>query len=351
MKPKAFVLMPFDEEFGDIYDYLIHGPLSEVGYEVKRADDILNQRNIMEDIVQSIMGSDLIVADLSTANPNVYYELGLAHAFKKKVILLAQEIKEVPFDLRPYRIISYGNHFKDMDKARQKFQECIEEVRTGKMQFGSPVIDFGTTGSSLTDTGTQSLVTEADDQDERGILDYRVDLEESMETMAAMVGELGKRLETLTLDMESVSDQLKSPKDIGPKKQRVLIRSLAPKINEVTSWLQQGNIQYRQALESMGNNLNALLNSESEIAEADKDELIEFIQVCDNTEKELQEALDAFENLVSDMDDAPKIEKEFQRTKRQMSDELKIFIDNTEQTQALIVKARTAATRLLDGNS
>ena len=351
MKPKAFVLMPFDEEFEDIYDYLIHGPLSEVGYEVKRADDILNQRNIMEDIVQSIIGSDLIVADLSTANPNVYYELGLAHAFKKKVILLAQEIKEVPFDLQSYRVIHYSTHFTQMNNARQELQKYIEKVRTGKIQFGSPVTDFGTTGSFLTDTGTQSLVTETDDQDERGILDYRAELEESMETMAEMVGELGKRLENLTLDMESVSDQLKSPKDIGPKKQRVLIRSLAPKIDEVTSWLQQGNIRYRQALESMGNNLNAVLNSESKITEEDKNGLIEFIQMCDNTEEEIQEALDAFENLVSDMDDAPRIEKEFQRTKRRMSAELKIFIDNTGQTQALIVRARKTATRLLDGNS
>ena len=325
--------------------------MSKAGYEVKRADDILNQQNIMADIVQSIIDGDLIVADLSTANPNVYYELGLAHALEKKVILLAQEIKEVPFDLRQYRVIRYRTHFAQMNDARQEFQKYIEGVRTGKIQFGSPITDFGTTGSSLTDTGTQSLVTEADDQDERGILDYRVELEESMETMTKMVGELEKRLETLTLDMESVSGQLKSPKDIGPKKQRAIIRSLAPKIDEVTSWLQQGNIRYRQALESMGNNLNAVLNSESEIAEEDKNELIEFIQMCDNTEEDIQGSLDAFENLVSDMDDAPRIEKEFQRTKRRMSAELKTFIDNTEQTQASIVRARRTAKRLLDGNS
>lgn len=351
MKPKAFVLMPFDEEFENIYDYLIHDPLSEAGYEVKRADDILSQRNIMEDIVQSIIGGDLIVADLSTANPNVYYELGLAHAFKKKVILLAQEIEEVPFDLQSYRIITYSTHFAQMNNARQEFQKYIEEVRTGKIQFGSPVTDFGIPVSPLTDTGTQSLVPEADDQDERGILDYRVELEESMETMTEMVGELGKRLDILRLDTKSVSDQLENSKDIGAKKQRAIIRSLAPKIDEVASWLQQGNIQYRQALESMGNDLNVVLSSKFEIAKADADGLIEFIQICDHTEKEIQEALDAFDNLVSEMDGAPRIEKEFQRTKRRMSAELKTFIDNTEQTQALIVRARKAAKRLLDGNS
>ena len=51
MKPRAFVLMPFAEEFDNIYDYLIHAPLSEAGYDVMRADDILNQRNILKDII------------------------------------------------------------------------------------------------------------------------------------------------------------------------------------------------------------------------------------------------------------------------------------------------------------
>ena len=94
MKPSAFVIMPFDAELDDVYDYLIRGPLSEAGYDVKRADDLLNQQNILEDILLSIVKSDLIVADLSKANPNVYYELGLAHVYGKKVILLAQDIDE-----------------------------------------------------------------------------------------------------------------------------------------------------------------------------------------------------------------------------------------------------------------
>lgn len=77
---KAFILMPFTESLNDVYDFLIKGALVEAGYQVKRADDIKSQSNILEDIVKGIIESDLIVADLTDSNANVYYELGIAHA-------------------------------------------------------------------------------------------------------------------------------------------------------------------------------------------------------------------------------------------------------------------------------
>ena len=54
MQRRAFVLMPFEDEFEDIYDYLIRGPLSEAGYDVNRADEILDQENILASIIDSI---------------------------------------------------------------------------------------------------------------------------------------------------------------------------------------------------------------------------------------------------------------------------------------------------------
>jgi hypothetical protein len=79
----AFILMPFADEFTDVYKYLITDALQDTGYTVKRADDIKSQNNILGDIIAGIVTSDLIVADLTGANPNVYYELGIAHALNK----------------------------------------------------------------------------------------------------------------------------------------------------------------------------------------------------------------------------------------------------------------------------
>src|SRR6185369_5698014 len=72
--PRAFVIMPFDIEFDSIYEKLIKKPLEEVGYDVKRADSLIDQQNILSAIVQGIAKADLVVADLTLTNPNVFYE-------------------------------------------------------------------------------------------------------------------------------------------------------------------------------------------------------------------------------------------------------------------------------------
>ena len=351
MKPRAFVLMPFAEEFDNIYDYLIHDPLSEAGYNVMRADDILNQRNILEDIIQSIINSELIVADLSKANPNVYYELGLAHAYEKNVILLAQEIMEVPFDLRSYRVITYSTHFAQMNNARQEIKNLIGGVRTGEVKFGSPVTDFGVSVSSLSNAGTQSSVVVSDEQDERGLLDYRIEIEDGMETIEQVVIGVGERLNALTSEIQSATEQFTGRAKESPKEQRKIMRLLAVELDKYASWLQQGNSQYRQALGSVGQGLDAVLSGGFEVTEEDKAELIRYIQVLGNTEKAAQESRESLSGFVSSVDAFPRIEKNFHRSKRLMSAELKTFINNVEQNESIMARARNAATRLLGDNT
>lgn len=303
MKPRAFVLMPFAGEFDDIYDYLIHNLLLEAGYDVMRADDILNQRNILKDIVQSIIDSELIMADLSTANPNVYYELGLAHAYKKDVVLLAQDIKEVPFDLQSYHIITYSTHFAQMNNARQEIQTLIENVRTGDVKFGSPVTDFGVPVSPLYIDGTQSPVSVSGEQDEHGLLDYQVEIEEGMETLTRVItGFKEHLLDPLTLELRSSTERLLGSEKESPKKKRKTMRSLAIELDKHTSWLQQSNNQYRQALGSVGQSLDAMLSGEfKSVAPEDKAKLAEFVQVLGDTEGAIREMLTSSSGLVSNM--------------------------------------------------
>ena len=93
-KPRAFVIMPFDAEARPVYQDFIRPTLVNLGFDVSRADDLLNQQNILADILSSIASTDLIIVDLTDSNPNVYYELGLAHALNKPTILLGQDLDE-----------------------------------------------------------------------------------------------------------------------------------------------------------------------------------------------------------------------------------------------------------------
>ena len=124
-KASVFVIMPFNNDIDTVYTGLIKASLEGIGFEVARADDIESQRNILRDILERINTSDLIIADLTSLNPNVFYELGLAHAMRKPVILLTQDIEEVPFDLQSYRLVEYSTHFAEIQDAIDKLG-CVD---------------------------------------------------------------------------------------------------------------------------------------------------------------------------------------------------------------------------------
>ena len=140
--PSVFVLMPFDDEFNSVYSGFLEDVLRAKGFEVTRADNIENQRSIMKDVIEGIVKSDLIVADLTSSNPNVYYELGIAHALGKPVIHLTQALEEVPFDLRAYRFIEYSTHFDQIGKARGLLDSHALRFLEGKLKVGNPVTDY-----------------------------------------------------------------------------------------------------------------------------------------------------------------------------------------------------------------
>ncbi|MBK7583329.1 MAG: hypothetical protein IPI67_24450 [Myxococcales bacterium] len=105
----CFVLMPFgnDAKLQEVFADQIAPTIAAAGLKCMRADDIYDTQPIIESIWENIMRARLLVADLTGRNPNVFYELGIAHTVGKDVILLSQNIDDVPFDLRHLRIILY----------------------------------------------------------------------------------------------------------------------------------------------------------------------------------------------------------------------------------------------------
>ena len=107
---KCFIVMPFgDEELQVVYEDFVKPILEDqCGLHVERGDDVFGSNVIMDDIRTSIDLADLIVADLTGKNANVFYEVGICHALEKSVLLLAQSMDDVPFDLRHRRVLLYS---------------------------------------------------------------------------------------------------------------------------------------------------------------------------------------------------------------------------------------------------
>jgi len=141
-QPVAFVIMPFAPEFNANYNDLIKPALEDAGYEVARADSDWHQENILRKIVKGITRAKLIVAELTTLNPNVLYELGLAHGLGVPTVLLAQSLEEVPFDLRSYNIQTYSTHYQEVPKLRRILTEIGQRHLNGEILFDNPVLDF-----------------------------------------------------------------------------------------------------------------------------------------------------------------------------------------------------------------
>src|SRR5207253_1065554 len=100
-KPFVFVLMPFGDEFRDVYHVAILPACKAAGAYCKRVDEqVYDEPSIVERIYNEIAKADIIVSDTTGKNPNVYYETGYAHALGKRTILVTQEVDDIPFDLK-----------------------------------------------------------------------------------------------------------------------------------------------------------------------------------------------------------------------------------------------------------
>jgi hypothetical protein len=107
--PHIFVVMPFTPELDDVYHLGIREVATNLGVTCERADEMQYVGGVVEKIYDLIRDSDLIVAEVTTPNPNVYYEVGFAHALQKPVVLLTQDVQATPFDLRAYNHIIYSS--------------------------------------------------------------------------------------------------------------------------------------------------------------------------------------------------------------------------------------------------
>jgi hypothetical protein len=126
-KPFVFVIMPFSNDFRDIYQVGIKPACQEAGARCERVDDQMFLENILDRIYDQIISADIVVAEMSGRNPNVFYEAGYAHGLNKKVILLTQNADDIPFDLRQYPHIIYNGSIVTLkEQLEPRIRWCIE---------------------------------------------------------------------------------------------------------------------------------------------------------------------------------------------------------------------------------
>ena len=123
----CFIVMPFGQDWSEAVFSALRNILSEERLTVARADDLFGG-NVVEDIWSAILKSTFIIADVTGRNPNVYYELGIAHTLGKKTILLSQKAEDIPFDTRHLRHIIYSNSLAGFDTIKRGIRGFLYSI-------------------------------------------------------------------------------------------------------------------------------------------------------------------------------------------------------------------------------
>lgn len=123
MKKFVFVLMPFDESFDDVYKFGIKQTCNILNAYCERVDEQIFSERILDRIYNQISKADVLIADMTGRNANVFYEVGFAHGVGRHVILLTQDSNDIPFDFKHFPHIVYDGK---IDKLSMQLKKKLE---------------------------------------------------------------------------------------------------------------------------------------------------------------------------------------------------------------------------------
>jgi hypothetical protein len=139
--------MPFDAAFNDVYQLGIKQVCESLGAYCERVDEQVFDGRILDRIYNQIAKADIVVADMTGRNPNVFYEVGYAHGLdKKRMIMLTQRSEDIPFDLKDYPHIIYERQITKLrEELDKKLRWCIEHPleRLSKVDSGLELFHKG----------------------------------------------------------------------------------------------------------------------------------------------------------------------------------------------------------------
>ncbi len=329
----TFILIPHSEEFDPVYSGFLKPVLEEAGFTVQRAGDILSTQNILRDIFEAIANSDLIVADLTGSNANVFYELGIAHACGKTVILLTQAVYDVPFDLRGYRLIEYDPYFTEIDKAKRTLADYAEKFQKGTLPARHPVSDFFPDGH-LPISGDDGIHQPGEppssdiplDEDPPGFLDSLIQAEdhfngmsEILERVSGSLGRMTDGISDATKDLERINA---NPNRSSARAAQNVCRRFSKKVGAFNDVLKPANTEFAETIGEVQEDVAEILSFQGEYIESTAQRVSEQRESLQVLLDSGTVALESLNGLISSFESVPRMERQLDRQLQIGVDEL-----------------------------
>lgn len=141
----CFVIMPFHPDLMPVFNDAIRPACRQTGFKALRVDELEGVYNINREIIEHIFMSDAIIADLTNWRPNVFYELGVAHAISNKAIMIINKKDEIPFDIKMYSCILYEQNKRGLAKLAASLVKSLNSLDVWRQEPANPVQDHNPT--------------------------------------------------------------------------------------------------------------------------------------------------------------------------------------------------------------
>ncbi|MEL7571217.1 MAG: hypothetical protein AAGU14_11750 [Eubacteriaceae bacterium] len=338
-KPKIFVIMPFANEFLELYEVLKKE--FETQYNFSNAGGEGNQQNILKDIIQPIYEADIIIADLTGLNANVMYELGLAHSFNKKTIIITQDdLSNLPFDLKQYRAKNYTTHFKKFAELVDYLGSNIDGALSGIVAYSNPVKDFLSI-EKIKDTNwfsQTSVVIEV--QTEGGFLDFLADIEENAGTLNSEIRTMTEEMQEMTAGISKSTSEINRVKNNGGSGIASFIRKETRRAAEHVEGFAVKLGGHNKTISSLWNEIekNTLGLLENKFAANNKKDLVEYLKSLYNMQGAITGSNDSVTRLKSSMQGIIGMERSMNQAIILINDHLLTYLTITEQINNSIDK-------------
>ncbi len=290
-RKNVFVLMPFGDAFDIFYFAILKPLLEEMGYDVSRADDLNSQQNIMKDIVEGIYKADLIIADLSDHNPNVYYELGLSHNRKIPTILITKDpLEELPFDIRYYRVNRYSmKSFETLNEFTIEIEDLASKALQGSLVFGNPLMDWGSEFVKIEET-TQEIYEHED-----GLWDILAKAEENFIELPEIVIRISEKTKNIGKKLEDSGKQIqeiKIKKEPGSlTKIKKLVDKMADEFDAYSQKMEPDIENYNNCVKNIYDTTTGFIQKATIESDEDIESLNEFVVSCKMLIETTEEAM------------------------------------------------------------
>ncbi len=351
--------MPFDPEFDAIYSELVKPALENAGYEVDRADSLMNQQNILKDIIRNIAKADLVVAELTALNSNVFYELGIAHALRRRTIMITQSIDDLPFDLKSYRVVPYSARFDEIRELSKTLTGIAQKARTDSIDFGNPIIDFlpSEHGPENSAKKTQENHIAAKDishepEEEKGIWDFIIDGEsnlqkatEALSRLSQAITDIGQRMTARTTEVQNIQ------KSGGAGTAGKIYKVVEQAAGEILDFAQKVEVElpgFRSAWDIASGSITGMLHTSSLNTPEDMNTAIQFKEVLVTLSSQITASTESIRGLRNSQAQMQGISKSMNRATRKATSALDQVLAEFEKSLSYTTKATDLVDEMLN---